>query len=156
MTTIDALLATISGLRSRREALSEDLWTNPAKRGTTWYDDRVREVEALGAQIQAREDMVFEMEREAFDAAAFDTIVPDHDDISDVDTSIGDTLDAHEIADGWAHVDTSTDDDETIDLDASRRSDREGRELRTARIAIIAGLASAREWGSPLGAFHTS
>lgn len=50
----------IDELRARARDLSEELEGNPDRRGTAWYDDRVRELHCLRRSAAERETRLYQ------------------------------------------------------------------------------------------------
>lgn len=91
--TINALRATIAGLRSWREEITAELMDAPHSRGTAWHDARANEVQSLSRSIRAR-------------MVTLDDMMDGQGDDSGVDQSINDTLDAHELMDESIRTDS--------------------------------------------------
>jgi hypothetical protein len=58
---VNAIESAILSLTDRRESMRGDLLANPSRRGTAWYDARVKAVHDLTAQIRAHEDRLYQL-----------------------------------------------------------------------------------------------
>lgn len=188
---------TYADLLSRREAITSDLVAHPERRGTAWYDDRVREVEGLRDRMARVQDDDTVRSAHADESGTVDRKIgwtvtelvervravcdgPTDVELLDADgETVGrdrDTDTADNIRPAAYRDDTSEDrnerylvirGDEVLGCGRTERdawtdagltdtAERDRIELATARRAILAGLASAREWGAPLGHRQTA